>query len=250
MIFGGRGDKPGRTLGSIKTFKTPAGNSGSTSKLVWIQHVTPRFEQAYQRLHFKCLGWQPTPMTDGHRAREATLIATDGHTVLGLAYGFMLARGEVDTEVLYGHAVSLPQVFARAEWRGELGFIESIAVAPEARGMNLGNRLVDALVDALMNFGATAIISQAWKTPHGVPIARVFARQGLSPLVEVEHMWRDFERQGDMVCPYCNPNPCSCGAIIYGARLEVDGGDDALDLVQPPFPTPIFVEGIENYRPT
>jgi ribosomal protein S18 acetylase RimI-like enzyme len=181
---------------------------------VRVSDLNPTLERDLRRLHLTTFGALPSPMAEGLNLDEVSIVTTDGGKLAGHAYGYIIPPGDMVTYALSDHIIPLPQDYTRADREGTLGFLDSMAIAPDYRGYGLGAKMTAKFVSAMADNGATAILTQAWKNPTGVPLAKILEKLNFRPLAEIDKIWEN-DAPEELHCPYCGPK-CRCGAVIYG----------------------------------
>jgi len=89
------------------------------------------------------------------------------------------------------------------------GFIENIAVAPESCGKGIATKFIKESLEWLRG-KVTHVMASAWVSKKGVNIKLPMERNGF---VSVGNLPSFFDHCKD--CPDCNPNACTCSAVLY-----------------------------------
>jgi GNAT superfamily N-acetyltransferase len=100
--------------------------------------------------------------------------------------------------------------------KAPVGWLETLAVAPSARGCGLGAKLLAACLQTLRQAGAVTALSLAWRAP-GPRAEGLLRAAGLMEVAAVPAFWAQADAANNY-CPYCGRD-CVCTAALY--RCEI-----------------------------
>lgn len=140
---------------------------------------------------------------DGAR-RMFVYVALADRKVTGFVVGEiadMVARYKIEAKV--------PNDIRRACERGTMGILRTIAVATEAQGHAVGERLFSAMERILHAQGAEIVAVPAWRTSRGTNIKGILDSNGYEFFLDAGRYWKEDcdrgefkcgERKGECVC--------------------------------------------------
>lgn len=102
--------------------------------------------------------------------------------------------------------------------RGRVGLVDSLAVAPQARGLGLGKALTLACNAWLRAEGCTTSISTSWLSGQEQGSWYVFERLGFEHVGTVADFYVEVSRRDRWKCWRCG-TPCRCPAALYKLAL-------------------------------
>jgi len=107
----------------------------------------------------------------------------------------------------------------RAGTEGKLG-IKTIAVAGDAQGHGIGERLFAAMERILQRRGAEIVAVPAWKTSRGINLGGILDNNGYEPFLELPRYWKDGGDRSEFKCGE-RQSDCVCDLVWYKKPLAL-----------------------------
>jgi ribosomal protein S18 acetylase RimI-like enzyme len=89
----------------------------------------------------------------------------------------------------------------------QVGYFQSLFLAPAVQGQGWGGRLSDISLEALRRSGARAVVCHAWRESPNDSSRRYLKKMGFQFVAEHPFYWKDI----DYTCTRCG-KPCLCTA--------------------------------------
>lgn len=137
----------------------------------------------------------------------SALVLTNEREVLGYSI-FDIIDFDKTTEICKGFKID------ELEPKKQIGYIKTVAVKNEFKGLGLGTLLVNKSLELLKTKGIQAFFSTAWKHGNITNIAGILSKQGFEKKLEIKNYWYEQSIKEPFVCPFCN-GPCTCSSVIY-----------------------------------
>lgn len=149
-------------------------------------------------------------------SRALVILAADkrNKSPLGFAAGRILQDDELDNLYPAGRQQK-PLDIREASARGEVGLIQTVAVAINAQGRGVGIRLVAELEQQLGELGASTFVVPAWAVEGKVNIGGVLTALGYERYAELKGFWAKACRNKEFFCPANAGRGCVCDLILY-----------------------------------
>lgn len=90
----------------------------------------------------------------------------------------------------------------------EAGYFQSLFLSEQARGKNLGPKMSKISLERLLQLGAKAVVTHAWKESPNNSSLNYLKKFGFVPVIEHPLFWKDV----DYVCTR-DGKPCMCTAV-------------------------------------
>ncbi|TNE89413.1 MAG: GNAT family N-acetyltransferase [Deltaproteobacteria bacterium] len=105
--------------------------------------------------------------------------------------------------------------------RGEpVAVLHQIAVLPHARRRGVATALASALGQWSRSTDARSVVGVSWSHGGEHHSGHLFEAAGLRVLGRCPAYYRRFHDATGQRCPVCEPEPCDCEAVLYGARFD------------------------------
>jgi predicted N-acetyltransferase YhbS len=143
---------------------------------------------------------------------KVSFVAVDEHeSVVGVGTGAIVSGIEhvAPSDQHQSTLRLLPEIAG-----GPVGILKTGAVAPEARQLGLGGRLVAAMTAALRGMGTTTIVALGWTDADGCYIEPTLTRLGFEVRGDIRGYWTADSIAHGYGCPTCG-SPCLCTARLF-----------------------------------
>lgn len=104
-----------------------------------------------------------------------------------------------------------------------VGKIQSIGIKIEYRGIGLGLKIMQFVLNKLREKSIDIAFVFCWKPSNKFPIGRVIEECDFNYLTEANMIWYD---NRDLICPFCHGR-CICSAGVYYKMLDEETNNEA-----------------------
>ena len=145
---------------------------------------------------------------------DLSAVAVHAGGLAGVVVAALEPAGEEDVRLVFGPAAGIPA--------GRLVLhVRAVAVAPQARRVGLGRRLLACVEHEAAGRGAPAAFLFAW-LPAGrpePPAVKLYEAAGYVAAPDIPDFYAAGSVAAGALCPYCGAPPCRCAARPYVKTL-------------------------------